>query len=62
MAIPETAVLPSPPASAAVHIANALERLAREAGSLGYRQLAESIASVVIEASEEARHVNQMNY
>lgn len=62
MAIQEAPIPAMPPASAAVHIANALEKLAREAGSLGYRQLAESIASVVIEASEEARRMNPMTY
>lgn len=61
MNTPDTQIAP-PPAFAAMQIATALERLAQDAESIGYRQLAQSITSVMIEASEEARHVNQMTF
>lgn len=49
-----------PPATAAAHIARLLEDLAAEARQLGFGGLADSIASVGIEASEEARHASRL--
>ncbi|WP_096702095.1 hypothetical protein [Magnetospirillum sp. 15-1] len=50
--------LPNP--AAAAQIARLLEDLAQEARQLGFGGLAESIASVGIEASEEARHASRL--
>lgn len=49
-----------PTAAAAAQIARLLEDLAQEARQMGFRGLAESIASVGIEASEEARHASRL--
>ncbi|CUW40152.1 protein of unknown function [Magnetospirillum sp. XM-1] len=49
-----------PTAAAALHIARLLEDLAQEARLMGFGGLAESIASVGIEASEEARHASRL--
>ncbi len=50
--------LPNP--AAAAQIARLLEDLAHEARQMGFGGLAESIASVGIEASEEARHASRL--
>ncbi|KIL98977.1 hypothetical protein CCC_02427 [Paramagnetospirillum magnetotacticum MS-1] len=57
-----TAQRPSglPSAAAAAQIARLLEDLAQEARQMGFGGLAESIASVGIEASEEARHASRL--
>lgn len=52
--------LPLPTAAAAAQIARLLETLAQEARQMGFRGLAESIASVGIEADEEARHASRL--
>ena len=49
-----------PSAASAAQIARLLEELAQEARDMGFRGLAESIASVGIEASEEARHASRL--
>ncbi|CAA7623362.1 conserved hypothetical protein [Candidatus Terasakiella magnetica] len=49
-----------PTAVSAVQIARVLEDLAAKAWSAGFKGLAESIASVGIEACEEARHASRL--
>jgi hypothetical protein len=49
-----------PTTAAAAQIARLLEDLAQEARLMGFGGLAESIASVGIEASEEARHASRL--
>lgn len=49
-----------PAAAAAAQIARLLDDLAHEARRMGFGGLAESIASVGIEASEEARHASRL--
>ena len=51
---------PLPTAAGAAQIARLLEDLAQEAREMGFRGLADSIASVGIEASEEARHASRL--
>lgn len=51
---------PLPTAASAAHIARVLEDLAAKAWSAGFKGLAESIASVGIEACEEARHASRL--
>ena len=49
-----------PIAAAAAQIARLLEDLAQEARQMGFGGLADSIASVGLEASEEARYASRL--